>query len=123
MVGLGFHFILLFFVVLVLTLKGKIETNKWVLYTALWTIPLAYIASELGWVVAEVGRQPWVIQDILPAIAAVSQLQPASVQLTFWMFFVIFTTLLIAEIKIMTRQIRKGPADDSPSAKPSAVNN
>jgi len=111
MVGLGFHFMLLFFVVLLLTLKNKIAGNRIVLYTALWTIPLAYIASELGWVVAEVGRQPWVIQDILPTIAAVSHLQPTSVQVTFWLFLVIFTALLIAEIKIMTAQIKKGPEE------------
>jgi len=123
MVGLGFHFMLLFFVVLVLTLKDKIAKNKWVLYTALWSIPLAYIASELGWVVAEVGRQPWVIQDILPTIAAVSQLQPASVQITFWMFFLIFTALLIAEIKIMTKQIKKGPGEDVPSTESASANN
>lgn len=109
MVGLGFHFILVFLVVLILISKDKIEKNKLVLYTALWTIPLAYIASELGWVVAEVGRQPWVIQDILPTIAAVSELKPSSVQITFWLFFVIFTGLLIAEIKIMVTQIKKGP--------------
>ncbi len=109
MVGLGFHFIALFLVVLILTVKDKIEKQRFILYTALWTIPLAYIASELGWVVAEVGRQPWVIQDILPTIAAVSQLKPASVQVTFWLFFVIFTGLLIAEIKIMVSQIKKGP--------------
>ncbi len=113
MVGLGMHFGALFLVVLVLTLKDKIDKKCFILHTALWSIPLAYIASELGWVVAEVGRQPWVIQDILPTIAAVSQLQPASVQITFWMFFVIFTALLIAEIKIMTKQIKKGPADDT----------
>jgi cytochrome d ubiquinol oxidase subunit I len=62
--------------------------------------------------VAEVGRQPVVIQDILPTNAAVSQLQPASVQITFWMFFLIFTALLIAEIKIMTKQIKKGPGEE-----------
>jgi len=123
MVGLGFHFMLLFFVVLLLTLKDKIAKNKLVLYTALWSIPLAYIAAELGWVVAEVGRQPWVIQDILPTIAAVSQLKPASVQITFWMFFAIFTALLIAEIKIMTKQIKKGPGDDVPSTESAAANN
>ncbi len=123
MVGLGFHFLLLFFVVLLLTLKNKIAGNKWVLYTALWTIPLAYIASELGWVVAEVGRQPWVIQDILPTIAAVSQLKSASVQITFWMFFVIFTALLIAEIKIMTRQIKKGPEEEKSITETSSANN
>ena len=110
MVGLGFHFLALFIVVLVLTLKDKIEKKRVILYTALWSIPLAYIASELGWVVAEVGRQPWVIQDILPAIAAVSQLKPASVQVTFWMFFILFTGLLIAEIRIMLTQIKKGPS-------------
>jgi len=70
---------------------------------------LAYLASMLGWVVAEVGRQPWVIQDIMPTIAAVSQVKASSVQLTFVIFAVIFTGLLIAEIKIMLTQIKKGP--------------
>lgn len=113
MVGLGFHFIALFLVILILTKKDKIGKKRFILYTALWSIPLAYIASELGWIVAEVGRQPWVIQDILPSIAAVSQIKPASVQLTFWLFFVIFTGLLIAEIKIMLSQIKKGPEPES----------
>ena len=123
MVGLGFHFGLLFLVVLMLTLKDKIEKKRFILYTALWSIPLAYIASELGWVVAEVGRQPWVIQDILPTIAAVSQLKPASVQVTFWMFFVIFTALLIAEIKIMTSQIKKGPSAEGNPTETETVKN
>ena len=113
MVGLGFYFIALLLVVLILTNKDKIEKKRFILYTALWTIPLAYIASEFGWVVAEVGRQPWVIQDILPTIAAVSQVKPISVQITFWLFFVTFTALLIAEIKIMASQIKKGPATES----------
>jgi len=123
MVGLGVHFGLLFLVVLLLTLKDKIARKRFILYTALWSIPLAYIASELGWVVAEVGRQPWVIQDILPTIAAVSQLKPASVQITFWMFFVIFTGLLIAEIRIMTTQIKKGPEEVQVSPETTAVKN
>jgi len=109
MVGLGFHFIALFLVVLILLKMDKIEKKRFVLYTALWTIPLAYLASMLGWVVAEVGRQPWVIQDIMPTIAAVSQVKASSVQLTFVIFAVIFTGLLIAEIKIMLTQIKKGP--------------
>jgi cytochrome d ubiquinol oxidase subunit I len=112
MVGLGVHFGALMLVVLLLTLNNKIEKKRFILYTALWSIPLVYIASELGWVVAEVGRQPWVIQDILPTIAAVSQLKSTSVQITFWMFFIIFTGLLIAEIRIMTTSIKKGPSED-----------
>ncbi|MCX6278272.1 MAG: cytochrome ubiquinol oxidase subunit I [Bacteroidetes bacterium] len=112
MVGLGFHFLALFIVVLWLTLKNKIESKRFILYTALWTIPFGYLASMLGWVVAEVGRQPWVIQDILPTIAAVSQIKTSSVQMTFGLFMIIFTGLLIAEIKIMTTQIKKGPATE-----------
>ena len=64
--------------------------------------------KQLGWIVAEAGRQPWVIQDLLPAIAAVSQLKASSVQVTFWLFAVFFTALLIAEISIIVKQIRKG---------------
>ena len=110
MVFLGLHFFALLLVVLILTVRNKIDKKKVILYTALWTIPLVYIASMLGWLVAEVGRQPWVIQDILPAIAAVSQLKASSVQVTFWIFAVFFTALLIAEISIMVRQIKKGVA-------------
>jgi len=114
MVGLGIHFGALFLVILILTLKDKIDKKRFILYTAFWSIPLAYIASELGWIVAEAGRQPWVIQDILPTIAAVSQLKSSSVQITFWMFFIFFTGLLIAEIKIMIQQIKKGPDEAEP---------
>ncbi len=108
MVFLGLHFLALFIVVLILTIKDRIENKKVILYTAIWTIPLAYIATMLGWLVAELGRQPWVIQDIMPTIAAVSQLKATSVQVTFWLFAAIFTALLIAEIGIMRHQIKKG---------------
>jgi len=64
-----------------------------------------------GWIVAEVGRQPWTIQDILPTVAAVSQIDASAVQITFWLFALIFTGLLIAEVKILTTQIKQGPKD------------
>jgi len=59
-------------------------------------------------VLAEVGRQPWVIQDLMPTIAAVTKISTGAVRVTFWLFAIIFTTLLIAEIKIMMRQIKIG---------------
>jgi cytochrome d ubiquinol oxidase subunit I len=62
-------------------------------------------------VVAEMGRQPWVIQDLLPTVAAVSMIDSTSVQITFWLFAAIFTTLLLAEIMIMIKQIKLGPKD------------
>ena len=70
-----------------------------------------YVASQAGWTVAEMGRQPWVIQDLMPTFAAVSAIDSSSVQITFWLFAAVFTTLAIAEIGIMTKQIKLGPKD------------
>ena len=109
MVALGFYFILFFSIILLLIYRKNIELNKWVLRLAILTIPLAYIASLSGWIVAEVGRQPWTIQDLLPTVAAVSQIDASAVQITFWLFTIIFTVLLIAELRIMTKQINIGP--------------
>ncbi len=114
MVILGVFFLAIFVVSLFLERKDLLLKYRWLLWIFLWTIPLGFIAGELGWTVAEVGRQPWVIQDILPVQAAVSGIQASSVKLTFFLFFVLFTGLLIAEIGIMKKQIVKGPdIDDS----------
>jgi cytochrome d ubiquinol oxidase subunit I len=111
MVFLGFYFILLFILVLHQTYKNNLEKKRWLLWLSLWTIPLVYLASQAGWIVAEVGRQPWVIQDLLPTVAAVSMIDATSVKITFWLFAALFTALLIAEIMIMTKQIKIGPKD------------
>jgi cytochrome d ubiquinol oxidase subunit I len=75
----------------------------------LLSVPLTYIASEAGWVLAEVGRQPWIIQELMPVSKAVSQISPGSVMVTFILFAVLFTALLIAEVSIMLKQIKTGP--------------
>ena len=72
-------------------------------------VPLAYIASESGWLVAEFGRQPWTIQDMLPTWVGVSDVDGFSVALTFILFLILFTTMLAVEINIMLKQIKKGP--------------
>lgn len=109
MVLLGFYFVLFLLWILYLQWKDKYLTNKWALRLSLIGIILAYIATELGWIVAEVGRQPWTIQDILPVTASTSQLATGSVVTTFFMFLIVFTALLIAEIGIMVKFIKKGP--------------
>ncbi|MBD5180476.1 MAG: cytochrome ubiquinol oxidase subunit I [Bacteroidales bacterium] len=86
--------------------------NKLVLAGGLATIAIVWICSEAGWVVAEVGRQPWVIQDLMPAKAAISAIGSGSVQLTFWIFVVVFTLLMCAEIGIMVSQINKDSKKD-----------
>jgi len=111
MVGLGFWFVILFIIALTLILKNRIEKKRWFLWAALISIPLAYLASQVGWIVTEVGRQPWVIQDLMPSITAVSDINVGSVKITFVLFAVAFTILLIAEIKIMLKQIKIGPKD------------
>jgi cytochrome bd ubiquinol oxidase subunit I len=109
MVLLGFYFVLLLLMILVALYRNGIEKNKFLLRLAILTIPLTYIASQSGWVLTELGRQPWVIQDMLPTMAAVSHINTSSVQITFFLFAVLFTVLLIAELSIMFRQIKIGP--------------
>ncbi|MCD6091651.1 MAG: cytochrome ubiquinol oxidase subunit I [Bacteroidales bacterium] len=109
MVALGGYFGVLFLLILFLSLKNKLHTKRWLLWVALWTMPLAYLATESGWVITELGRQPWVIQDLMPTMTAVSNIDSTSVMITFWLFFVVFAALLIAEIKIMLKQIKIGP--------------
>ena len=109
MVGLGFFFVLLFVLSIIYIVKGTFDKKRWFMRLAIISIPLAYIASQSGWIVAELGRQPWVVQDLMPTMAAVTRISAGSVQTTFWLFAVLFTVLLIAELKIMFRQIKIGP--------------
>lgn len=109
MVMLGFLFVLVCLLALWFVLRGTIQKNRWFLWVALISIPLAYIASESGWVLAEMGRQPWIIQDMMPVSAAVSQISPGSVMTTFILFAAMFTALLVAEVSIMVKQIKSGP--------------
>jgi len=109
MVILGFLFIMIFTTSLYLLFKGKLSDNRWFLWIALLSIPLPYVASELGWILTEVGRQPWVIQDLMTVSQAVSRINSGSVIATFILFAVLFGVLLISEISIMLKQIRTGP--------------
>ena len=107
MVGLGFLFVALFVVSWWYARKRKFEKFRFIPYVAIACVPLAYVASQCGWIVAEVGRQPWVVQDLMPTSAAVTRIASHWVVTTFWMFAVLFTVLLIAELKIMFTQIKK----------------
>ena len=79
------------------------------MYIAIISVPLVYICSQAGWIVAEVGRQPWTIQDLLPVQTYVSGVSADNVYTTLAHFFVLFTILLIAEMGIMFNQIKQGP--------------
>lgn len=109
MVYLGSFFILLLALYLYYSYKDTLEDKTWLLVLGFFSFFLALTASELGWVVAEVGRQPWAIQNLMPVKVATTDIAVGHVKTTFFMFFVLFGVLLLAEIKIMLRQIKKGP--------------
>jgi len=109
MVMLGFCFILVCILVLYYLFRGSLQKNKWLLWLMLLSIPLVYISSEAGWVTAEMGRQPWIIQDLMPVNIAVSKISAGSVIITFILFALLFTALLAAEVSIMLKQIKNGP--------------
>ncbi|MBR1594062.1 MAG: cytochrome ubiquinol oxidase subunit I [Alloprevotella sp.] len=107
MVGLGSALLLVMLLFLWFEWKKKGEYPRWLLHAGLWSIPAVYLAGQAGWAVAEVGRQPWIIQDLMPVSAAISELPSSNVMLTFFIFLAIFTALLIAEIKIMCNVIKR----------------
>ncbi len=110
MVILGGFFIILFILSIYLERKSLISRAKWFHITAIVSIPLVYICSQAGWIVAEMGRQPWTIQDLLTTGASVSGVSASSVLTTTIMFFVLFSVLLAAELTILFKVIKKGPA-------------
>ena len=109
MVGIGVFLTLVMVLMLWYGRKDKLENNSWLLYNALYLINLVWIAGQCGWILTEVGRQPWAIQDLLPLSAAVSGVESSSVVITFFLFLLLFTALLVAELTILLKAIRKGP--------------
>ena len=112
MVGFGSALLLLMIVVLWAERRGRLEKMRWLMWAALLSIPLVYLAGQAGWIVAEVGRQPWVIDGLLPVKAAVSSVSVAAVKTTFFLFVAIFTLFLAIEIRIMIKAIKEGPKVD-----------
>ena len=109
MVGLGGALMLILLIVVWFDYKKKIASLRWVHWLGIIAIPLVYIAGQAGWIVTEVGRQPWAIQDLLPLNAAVSSLCASSVITTFFLFLVLFAILLVVELRIMFKAIKNGP--------------
>ena len=109
MVGFGGLLLCLMFVVLWAERRKRLEGMRWLQWASLLSIPLVYIAGQAGWIVAEAGRQPWVIEGLLPTKAAVSSVSVGAVQTTFFLFVAIFTLFLAIEIRILIKAIKEGP--------------
>jgi cytochrome bd ubiquinol oxidase subunit I len=109
MVVCGFYFIALFGYSFWLASKRELDKHRWYLRMALWSLPLPWVAAELGWIVAEHGRQPWAIEGILPTALGVSSVSATQVWASLIGFVIFYTTLAIVDAFLMTRYARKGP--------------
>ena len=109
MVGLGMLLALMLLLATLFAWKDRLEGKKWFFVIALLCIPLVYVCGQCGWIVAEVGRQPWTIQGLLPVNVAISDLGVGAVKTTFFLFLAIFALFLVIEIRIMLGAIKKGP--------------
>jgi len=109
MVGLGFLMLALFIAAFWSALKGDFAQKPWLLKWALWMIPAPWIAAELGWFVAEYGRQPWTIYGVLPTHLSVSTLSVESLYGSLAGFVGFYTLLLVVEMYLMVKFARMGP--------------
>ena len=108
MAGIGLYMILLFGTAFVLCTMRKHET-RWFLWVALFSLPLPWIAAELGWLLAEYGRQPWIVEGALPTFLGVSSLNATQIWMTIAGFTALYGALAVVEVMLMLHFIRKGP--------------
>ncbi len=120
MVVIGFYMIALFGLAFYLVSLRR-QVPRWFLRVAFLTLPLPWVAAELGWLVAEYGRQPWVIEGVLPTFLGVSSLTVTDLLITVAGFMVIYTTLAIIEVKLMLKYIRKGPEEEESADDPARL--
>lgn len=122
MVGIGFFLIALFATAFYFSSRRSIEKHPWFLKLALLSLPLPWIAAELGWIVAEHGRQPWAIEGILPTYLGVSSVSSGQVWFSLIGFVVFYSLLAIVDVFLMLKYIKLGPVFEPPiealSAKP-----
>jgi cytochrome d ubiquinol oxidase subunit I len=110
MVGLGILMLFLIGASFYFTMRRTIERQRWLLRMLLWSLPAPWIACELGWFVAEFGRQPWAIGEVLPTFLATSSLTSGDLIFSLIGFGFFYAILLVVEVFLMVKFARKGPA-------------
>jgi cytochrome d ubiquinol oxidase subunit I len=121
MAGLGFFFIALFATAFVLASRRQLERWPWFLRLCVLVLPAPWIAAELGWYVAETGRQPWTIDGVLPTFLSVSSVPAANVWTSLALFVLLYSTLAVVELTLMVKAVRAGPrGEDAPHETPDA---
>ena len=116
MVALAFAMLALFALAFYYTLKGRCGEQRWLLRWALWFLPAPWLAAELGWFVAEYGRQPWTIYGVLPTHLSASTLSVGSLYGSLAGFIGLYTLLAVVELYLMFKFARQGPPQAGPVA-------
>ncbi|HEY2465618.1 MAG TPA: cytochrome ubiquinol oxidase subunit I [Steroidobacteraceae bacterium] len=109
MVALGLFFIALFATAFYLATRHRFERHPWFLKLAFFSLPLPWIAIELGWIVAEYGRQPWAVDGVLPTFLGVSRTSVGNVWLSLTGLVIFYSVLAIVDAFLLVRTIRRGP--------------
>ncbi len=115
MVGIGFYFIAFFGLFFWLATKHRLDRSRVLLWVAVFSLPLPWVAIECGWLVAEYGRQPWAVEGVLPTFYAASGLTLWDLVISLTFFITLYTALAVIMAALMVRTIRKGPANEDPS--------
>jgi len=110
MVAMGFFMLFLFAASFWFMARKQLAPQRWLLKLALWSIPVPWIASELGWFVAEYGRQPWTIAGVLPTHLSTSSLEAGQLYFSLAGFLIFYTVLLVVELYLMFKYARLGPS-------------
>jgi cytochrome bd ubiquinol oxidase subunit I len=109
MVGLALYFIAMFATAFYLASRHRCERHSWFLKLAFFSLPLPWIAIELGWIVAEYGRQPWAVDGVLPTFLGVSKTSVGNVWLSLAGFMVFYSALAVVDAFLLIRTIKRGP--------------
>jgi len=114
MVGFGLLMLAYFVLAVIYTLFNQVEHKRMFLWAAVWAIPVPFIACETGWIVAESGRQPWTVYEILPTWMSASTHSVAYMVFSLTGFLLLYSIFILIEMYLMVRAVRQGPDADEP---------
>ncbi|QGM46822.1 cytochrome ubiquinol oxidase subunit I [Methylocystis heyeri] len=121
MVALGFYFIALFGFAFYLSSRRRLKSTRWFLYTVMYSLPLPWIAAELGWIVAEYGRQPWIIDGVMPTFLGASNIPASNVWASLLGFVLFYSVLAIIDVSLIVKYVRIGPETKTGEVEPPAL--
>lgn len=119
MVGFGLLMLAFFVLAMIYTMRNQVQEKRWFLMAAVWMIPVPFLANEAGWLVAELGRQPWTVFGVLPTWMSVSSHSVAYMAFSLTGFVVLYSIFIAVEMYLMVRSIRQGPGTTDDAADPS----